>query len=319
MNDPRRGLLKKSQHVTWDQLEQIFEERMAAVTAGVEQGLAESLARARTELAGKLNQAVRRLRRALGDEWGDTLVEAAQGFCGRAALFTITNGYLHLQTSRNMADAGPADGVLLASAPAFASAVETKDTVVAMRTKGEMSEAIASRIGEAESQRFYLFPIVAREGIAAVLYADADDRKLDTNALELLATVTGAVMEIREPASEQRADLVTISGIGQKPAISAWFSLSPEEQDLHSRAQRFARVQVAEMRLYQSENVKKGRTARNLYASLKTEIDSAREGFRRDFLSEPGTMVDYLHLELVHTLANANAELLGPEYPGPLL
>jgi hypothetical protein len=30
-------------------------------------------------------------------------------------------------------------------------------------------------------------------------------------------------------------------------------------------------------------------------------------------------MVDYLHLEMVHTLANDDAELLGKDYPGPLL
>jgi hypothetical protein len=188
-----------------------------------------------------------------------------------------------------------------------------------MRTKGEMSQSIASWIGEAESRKFYLYPIIMRERVAALLYADSDDCNFESNALELLATVAGAMIEILASASEQRGDLVTIAGAAQKPAISAWFSLSRDEQDLHSRAQRFARVQVAEMRLYQSENVKNGRTARNLYASLKTEIDSAREGFRRDFLSEPGTMVDYLHLELVRTLANEDAELLGPDYPGPLL
>jgi hypothetical protein len=72
------------------------------------------------------------------------------------------------------------------------------------------------------------------------------------------------------------------------------------------------------MRLYKSQNVKIGRAARNLYTSLRAEIDSARETFRRDFLSAPGGMVDYLHLELVRTLANDDVELLGSDYPGPL-
>ena len=31
------------------------------------------------------------------------------------------------------------------------------------------------------------------------------------------------------------------------------------------------------------------------------------------------TMVDYLHLELVRSLANDDAILLGPNYPGPLV
>jgi hypothetical protein len=64
--------------------------------------------------------------------------------------------------------------------------------------------------------------------------------------------------------------------------------------------------------------VKNGRAARDLYTSLREEIDSAREIFRRDFLSGTG-MVDYLHLELVHTLANGEVQLLGSDYPGPML
>jgi hypothetical protein len=78
-------------------------------------------------------------------------------------------------------------------------------------------------------------------------------------------------------------------------------------------------VQVAEIRLYKSENVKKGRAGRSLYASLKTEIDNAREAYRNDYLSASDTMVDYLHPELVRTLANDDAELLGSDYPGPLV
>jgi hypothetical protein len=75
---------------------------------------------------------------------------------------------------------------------------------------------------------------------------------------------------------------------------------------------------VAEIRLYKSENVKNGRAGQDLYTSLKTEIDSAREVFRHDFISRSPTMVDYLHGELVRTLANDDAALLGPDYPGPM-
>jgi hypothetical protein len=121
--------------------------------------------------------------------------------------------------------------------------------------------------------------------------------------------VAGAVIESRAWADSARLTLVKITA----PVIHRI------DQDLHLRAQRFARTQVAEMRLYKSENVKIGRAARSLYTSLKAEIDSARETFRRDFLSAPGGMVDYLHLELVRTLANDDVELLGSDYPGPLV
>ena len=55
-----------------------------------------------------------------------------------------------------------------------------------------------------------------------------------------------------------------------------------------------------------------------IYASLEAQIDAAREKFREKHMSAP-TMVDYLHLEMVRSLAEDDAILLGPNYPGPLV
>ena len=293
MTDLTRALLADTRNIAREQIEHIFEERMSALTAGVEAAVAESLAEARREVARKLNQSVRRLRAA--EQCQAALLDAAQGFCDRAMLFQIQDGVLRSDS--------PVANVPLRSAPAFASAVESKDTVIALRIAGEMSSAIAALVGEAESQKIYIFPVIVRGRVTALLYADSDGGAVDANALELLATVAGAVLDSRPSAADHPSGLVKISGL---------------DQELHSQAQRFARVQVAEIRLYKSEEVKNGRSARDLYASLKTEIDSARESYRRDFLSAPGAMVDYLHQELVRTLANNDAELLGPTYPGPL-
>lgn len=111
---------------------------------------------------------------------------------------------------------------------------------------------------------------------------------------------------------------------GVESALSArrqipWGSLTPDQQDLNLRASRLARVKVAEMQLYKSEAVKKGRASANLYAALRSEIDAAREAFRQQFLISPAVSADYLHEELVRSLAHEDPRLLGPEYPGPLL
>ena len=86
----------------------------------------------------------------------------------------------------------------------------------------------------------------------------------------------------------------------------------------HSRALRFARVKVAEILLYQASQVKSGRAARDLYGALGPHIDAARGAFRENFLLPLGGVPDYLHQELVKTLAKEDAVLLGPSYPGPL-
>jgi hypothetical protein len=140
-------------------------------------------------------------------------------------------------------------------------------------------------------------------------------------------TTAGAAWQPAAPARVALPDnLVTITSTSvaasaspQKPEILSWFSLSREDRELHLRAQRFARVQVAEIRLYQSERVKNGRAAHDLYTSLHKEINSAREAFRREFLNASDSMVDYLHLELVRTLVNDDAAVLGKDYPGPMV
>jgi len=84
-------------------------------------------------------------------------------------------------------------------------------------------------------------------------------------------------------------------------------------------AQRFAKVKIAEIQLYQAAAVKAGRAARDLYGSLQPHIDAARKAFGERFPGNGGRTADYLHQELVRTLANDDATLLGPNYPGPLV
>jgi len=314
-----------------EQMERTLEETVAGLAARLEeqyqdalearlQEERESAASERRELLETLNQSARRLRHFENDaQWARTLVQATRGFCERAAVFLVNGRILHLEAARNVDGDAPAFDVTLDAAPAFAAAVETCDTLVAIRTPGELSETLASYFGESDGGRFYLIPIATHEGVVALLYADALDRKVGADALELLAAMAGAVRDSRPIPAEPVDELVHIAGAQPKTGILSWFSLSQQDRELHLKAQRFARVQVAGIRLYQSEIVKNGRAAASLYTSLKPEIDAAREAFRRDYLHASDTMVDYLHLELMRTLANDDAELLGTDYPGPMV
>ena len=89
--------------------------------------------------------------------------------------------------------------------------------------------------------------------------------------------------------------------------------------DVHLGAQRFARVRVAEIQLYHAAQMKTGRAACDVYTALKPQMDSAREAYREKFLTPVNGTADYLHAEFVRTLANNDAALLGPAYPGPLV
>ena len=98
-----------------------------------------------------------------------------------------------------------------------------------------------------------------------------------------------------------------------------WSDLDPEEREEHRRAQRFARVLVADLQLYRNQQIREGKKARNLYGRLQDEIDKSREVYHRKFGQSAAAGVDYFHVELVQTLADNEEELLGPDYPGPLV
>jgi hypothetical protein len=132
----------------------------------------------------------------------------------------------------------------------------------------------------------------------------------------MLAQVAAAVWDsLVVPEAPQ---LVMIAPAPAAP-VSAWDALPAEDQAIHLRAQRYARVQVAEMRLYDGAAVESGRTQRNLYGALRSRIDDARVTFRQSYFAPCSNMVDYLHVELVRTLAHDDADLLGNNYPGPLV
>lgn len=332
-----------------ERMERALEETIAGLAARLDEEHREALEarvveanrtgeRARRELIRNLSQIARRLRSFENErQWSNTLVDSTRGFCGRAALFLVRDRKLYLETTRNFDDADLAAQVPLEEAPAFASALETRDPLVAIRSSGELSNPIARYLADPDDSaeaKCHLFPVLARHEVPAVLYCDSGD--VDVDALELVVAMAGAVLlqqpikvpqpiekVVKTPRLPPVDGLITITAASgppvQKPEILSWFSLSREDKELHLRAQRFARVQVAQIRLYQSETVKNGRTAHDLYTSLQTEIDSAREAFRRDYLNSSETMVDYLHLELIRTLAYDDAEVLGATYPGPMV
>jgi hypothetical protein len=188
--------------------------------------------------------------------------------------------------------------------------------VAALATASELSDVPAALFDDGSgSAKVYLFPVASRQGVVGVVCAGSLTGEI--GVLELITSAASVALDARTPPPAP-AGLVTI-GEPQPQARPAWSQLSKDEQELHLKAQRFARVQVASMRLYRAQQVQEGRAARNLYAALRPEIDAGRAEFRTQFLSASVLMVDYFHVELLRSLANDDPTLLGEEYPGPLV
>jgi hypothetical protein len=316
-----------------EHVEHVIEERFQETTARVEEAFAREMEsrlselrlRLRRDLGDRFNQLLRRLRKSdTGSELHASLLDAAGAFCQRVALFAVEGQMLRCDGSRDFtADASGQLGetvVSLTSAPALLSAVEGKDTVIATRSAAELSEQLAGFFGEAPGTKVGLFPIVCNGRTAGLLCADWGEGEADVGSLELMTMLAGVTLEARAvPTNPPPAPAPEVEHVVRVAAFEPDWSRVPEaDRALHSRAQRFARVQVAEMRLYKAQQVRAGRLQGDLYSALKSEIDMAREAFQTTYLTPCASMADYLHLELLHVLANDDASLLGPSYPGSL-
>ncbi len=151
---------------------------------------------------------------------------------------------------------------------------------------------------------------------------DAEVRRARGSAMEDLLRAAARVRAA--PNDAERAAAFEEAGrvFAEEPAVVEFLkTLAPPVagEDRDPRAQRFARVRVAEIQLYHAAQMKSGRAAGDVYGALKSQMDAARDAYREKFLTPVNGTADYLHAEFVRTLANDDAALLGPEYPGPLV
>jgi hypothetical protein len=92
-----------------------------------------------------------------------------------------------------------------------------------------------------------------------------------------------------------------------------------EERRLHNDARRFARLLVSEIKLYNEQKVKEGRSQNNLYDRLREDIDRSRQMYDKRVAPPVAARHDYFHQELVNTLAEGDTAKLGEGYPGAMV
>ena len=220
LEDKVRGVVK----ATFDRTVGEFRENLAQQLLGecrelMEAGRkeAETLAvsRSRLETAEALAAAAKRLRGERSVTGIATaLVEVASGFAGRCALLIHRNGRLvgfrlsgsvvgslRGSSGGSMEESQP-DGfveldVPLADAAALAQVVASRESVVADGSAASFSASVAELLGLGPQDRVFLFPLVLRDKVPAVLIADAgpDGVAVERAAIELLVSMAAAWIE----------------------------------------------------------------------------------------------------------------------------
>jgi hypothetical protein len=116
---------------------------------------------------------------------------------------------------------------------------------------------------------------------------------------------------------------VPIAGLDELPPVAAAFDVSAlpvEEQELHRRANRVAKVSMQDIKLLRPNDVKLGKDQKDLCVRLRDDIEKAHREYDRRFQSILGHPVDYFYDWMVEILGDGNAETLGEyPYPSPVL
>jgi hypothetical protein len=90
--------------------------------------------------------------------------------------------------------------------------------------------------------------------------------------------------------------------------------LTPEEQELHRRANRVAKVSMQDIKMLRPEQVRLGREKKDLCIRLKDDIEKAHREYDRRFKPIMDHPVDYFYRWAVEILAEGDAHALG-DYP----
>ena len=249
-------------------------------------------------------QAIRRLRQAGSEsDVAALLISAGNG----------SESVVCLTFDGEFAQAGKVR-FLIHDSPALVAVIETRDTVVTMANARELSQPLEQLLQSEE--RAQLTPVVARDAVQMVVVtASNSGSNAEHPALALLCEAAGMRLELlAREAPPPHMDYAPVSGTAAK-----WDELSPEDQALHLRAQRFAQVAVARLRVDHGARLREGLGRGDVYSALKPQIEEARSAFREQFLQgKSKSMVDYLYLELVRSLANNDDHVLGAGFPGRL-
>ena len=159
---------------------------------------------------------------------------------------------------------------------------------------------------------------VTGEGTTAVVSAALDSPTVSAESANAATEVQSAIAEM-EPA---QAEPVVAEPEVAEPVVHAEVApetlaappLSPEEQYIHGKAQRFARLLVDEIKLYNQAKVAEGRKNKDLYDRLKEAIDKSRATYQKRYGTTVAASANYFQREIIRSLAEDDSSIMGANF-----
>lgn len=252
------------------------------------------------------------------------LLEGEARFARRVALFVVKGNAISgwqgigfedndaIKTLSIQASSGFAGKAIQARNPASGSAQEFD------------AGFVRSMKAPADGQCLVL-PLVVKDKVAAVIYADAGTvpgGALDSSGLQALTRFAAIWLELAalrkvggSSATEEAAPAQPTVAMAASAPASAPVSSGSEEDELHKKARRFAKLLVEEIKLYNQPRVEEGRQHKDLYDRLKVDIEKSRSTYDKRYAESAVASADYFTQELIRILADNDASLMGASFP----
>jgi len=301
------------------------------------------------------------------------LLDAGSAYGSRVALFVIKAGAANGWQGRGFGDADPIKEFSLDMTHGPA-AHAYQNRVVAPANIAEMDRRFVEQFGGPENEQILVLPLVLKDKVAALLYADGGSTALlDAPSLEVLVMATSAWLEVTSlrkqtqkdggdasvsmpvasldrpvappvqsvssfpdpfaahtpkhtapkaaPEPEPAAEVVevsthaaAVSAAASAPAADPFAGMSPEDAETHRKAQRFARLLVDEIKLYNQAKVAEGRRNKDLYDRLKEDIEKSRSTYSKRYGTTVAASGDYFQKEVVRNLAEEDLSFMGANF-----
>ncbi|MFY9561780.1 MAG: hypothetical protein WAQ52_16215 [Terriglobales bacterium] len=306
------------------------------------------------------------------------LLDGCARYAARVALFVVRGGNATGWQGRGFrSNDAVKDFALDVKAPAVVRAIG--DRVFVSAPAAELDARFVRDFGTPASSEGRFLPLVLKDKVAALVYADAGTDgagQLDAGSLELLVLSTSAWLEVstlrkqaahREPSTDRgesrpvaageatpafndpfaahapghaRAaaataeapapvpvmagaaepetvaveELVPVIQTAAEAAPATAPAIPPEDQDIHRKAQRFARLLVDEVKLYNQAKVAEGRKHKDLYDRLKEAIEKSRSTYQKRYGNTVAASGHYFQHELVRSLAEDDVSIMGANF-----
>jgi len=262
------------------------------------------------------------------------LLEGVAKFAARAALFVVRGTILAGWQARGLADENIRGTSIDGSRGLTSRAI--RDRSRQSGSIAEFDDAFAQHQGAPHDNSCTIFPLVVKEKVAAVLYVDSGSKAStppDYAAIEVLTRFACLWLE-HEAGRKQAAPggegsvEVSVSGAGVPsmpvaPGATAVAAAEPslgnvpaDEQEIHKKAQRFAKLLVDEIKLYNQAKVAEGKQSHAIYKLLREDIEKSRATYEKRYGATPAASGKYFDSEVIRILADNDRSLLGSDFPG---